>query len=153
MNISSVQRYILEGIRGIKQRRLMLALGLIIGLLSGTAAVLLKNLTHFVETKSKSWLLGDQGSELSYLLPLAGIMLTMLFVKYLLKQDIGHGVSKILFSISKLHVPISNIRTDIFEYNFLYILQKWGTEGMTAISYTAKIKSKSLSNFFSEEEE
>ncbi len=79
----------------------MLGLGLVIGLLSGTAAVLLKNLTHFVESKSKSWLLGEQGSELSFLLPLAGIMLTMLFVKYLLKQDIGHGVSKILFSISK----------------------------------------------------
>ena len=79
----------------------MLGLALVIGLLSGTAAVLLKNLTHFVETKSKSWLLGEQGSELSFLLPLAGIMLTMLFVKYLLKQDIGHGVSKILFSISR----------------------------------------------------
>ncbi len=30
-----------------------------------------------------------------------GITLTVVFVKYLLKQDIGHGVSKILFSISK----------------------------------------------------
>ena len=39
--------------------------------------------------------------ELSFLLPLAGIFITMIFVKYLLKQDIGHGVSKILFSISK----------------------------------------------------
>jgi len=101
VNFSKAQRIILDGIRGIKQRRLMLGLGLVIGLLSGTAAVLLKNLTHLVESKSKSWLLGEEGSEFSYLLPLVGIMLTMLFVKYLLKQDIGHGVSKILFSISK----------------------------------------------------
>jgi len=62
---------------------------------------LLKNLTHFVELKSKSWLLGDECSELTFLLPLCGIMLTMLFVKYLLKQYIGHGISKILFAISK----------------------------------------------------
>ncbi len=88
-------------IRHIRHRQLMLALSVIIGLLSGTAAVLLKNLTHFVEYKSKSWLLGDHSSELTYLLPLGGIMLTMLFVKYLLKQDIGHGISKILFAISK----------------------------------------------------
>jgi CIC family chloride channel protein len=101
VKLSKAQRFILESIRGIKQRRLMLGLALIIGLLSGTAAVLLKNLTHFVETKSKSLLLGDHSSELGFLLPLGGIMLTMLFVKYLLKQDIGHGVSKILFSISK----------------------------------------------------
>jgi CIC family chloride channel protein len=79
----------------------MLALSVIIGLLSGTAAVLLKNLTHFVEHQSKSWLLGDTFSELSFLLPLGGVMLTMLFVRYLLKQDIGHGISKILFAISK----------------------------------------------------
>lgn len=79
----------------------MLALSVIIGLLSGTAAVLLKNLTHFVEYNAKSWLLGDTFSELTFLLPLGGIMLTMLFVRYLLKQDIGHGISKILFAISK----------------------------------------------------
>ena len=84
----------------IRHRRLMLALSVIIGLLSGIAAALLKNLTHFVEFKSKSWLLGDHSSEMSYLLPLGGIMLTMLFVQYLLKQDIGHGISKILFAIS-----------------------------------------------------
>ena len=88
-------------IRQIKHRQLILALSVLIGVLSGTAAVLLKNLTHFVEFKSKAWLLGDHSSELTYLLPLGGIMLTMLFVKYLLKQDIGHGISKILFSISK----------------------------------------------------
>ncbi len=88
-------------IRRIRHRQLILALSVLIGVLSGTAAVLLKNLTHFVEFKSKAWLLGDHSSELTYLLPLGGIMLTMLFVKYLLKQDIGHGISKILFSISK----------------------------------------------------
>ena len=88
-------------IRLIRHRQLMLALSVLIGVLAGTAAVLLKNLTHFVELKSKTWLLGDHTSDLSFLLPLGGIMLTMLFVKYLLKQDIGHGISKILFAISK----------------------------------------------------
>jgi len=88
-------------VRHIRHRQLMIALSLIIGLLSGGAAVLLKNLTHFVEIRSKSMLLGDEAAEPAFLLPLVGIMLTMLFVKYLLKQDIGHGISKILFSISK----------------------------------------------------
>jgi chloride channel protein, CIC family len=88
-------------VRHIRHRQLMLALSVIIGLLSGAAAALLKNLTHFVEIKSKSMLLGDETTETAFLLPLVGIMLTMLFVKYLLKQDIGHGISKILFSISK----------------------------------------------------
>lgn len=100
MKFSVYQGKILEFIRGFKQRRLILGLSLIIGLLSGLAAILLKNLTHFVEHKSKMLLLGGS-SEFSFLLPLAGVFITMVFVKYLVKQDIGHGVSKILFSISK----------------------------------------------------
>ncbi len=109
MNISTFQEKILEFIRGINQRRLILGLSLVIGLLSGLAAILLKNLTHFVEHKSISLLLGDS-SELSFLLPLAGVFITMVFVKYLVKQDIGHGVSKILFSISKRkgHMKVHN---------------------------------------------
>ena len=73
----------------------MLALAVVIGLLSGIAATLLKNLTHFVELKSKSWLLGDHSPELTYLLPLGGVMLTMLFVKYLLKQLEEKPVKKV----------------------------------------------------------
>jgi CIC family chloride channel protein len=96
-----IQLRILETIRGIKQRRLILGLSLVIGFLSGIAAILLKNLTHFVEQKFKGLLLGNLSPNISILLPLLGIVLTVVFVKYLVKQDIGHGVSKILFSISK----------------------------------------------------
>jgi chloride channel protein, CIC family len=88
-------------IRKFRHRQLMLTLSILIGALSGTAAVLLKNLTHFVEHNSKSWLMGDHSSEFYFLLPLAGVLITMIFVRYLLKQDIGHGISKVLFSISK----------------------------------------------------
>lgn len=84
-----------------KQRRLILVLSLVIGLLSGIAAILLKNLAHFVEYRSKEALLAEDHTGVGFLLPVVGIFLTMLFVKYLLKQDIGHGVSKILFAISK----------------------------------------------------
>ena len=99
--IRHIERRLLDVIRHMNQRRVILALSLIIGLLSGGAAILLKNLTHFVESRSKSMLLGDHSSDLSFLLPLGGIFIAVVFVKYLLKQDIGHGVSKILFSISK----------------------------------------------------
>jgi len=88
-------------IRQIRHRQLILALSLVIGLLSGLAAILLKNLTHFVEHRSRSLLFGSLSSDIPYIFPLLGIFLTVLFVKYLVKQDIGHGVSKILFAISK----------------------------------------------------
>ncbi len=96
-----IHQRLLGYIRQIKQRQLILGLSLIIGLLSGGAAILLKNLTHFIELKSKALLMGESLSFFTHILPLVGIIITVLFVSYLLKQDIGHGVSKILFSISK----------------------------------------------------
>ncbi len=97
----NIQLQLLTLIRHIKHRRLILALSLVIGFLSGMAAILLKNLTHFVEHQSKDFLFGSGPSDFSFLLPMGGILITVVFVKYLLKQDIGHGISKILFSISK----------------------------------------------------
>lgn len=96
-----IKHFILKNIRHIRQRRLILILSLVIGFLSGMAAIALKNLAHFVEYRSKEMLLAEDHSGVGFLLPVLGIFLTMLFVKYLLKQDIGHGVSKILFAISK----------------------------------------------------
>lgn len=96
-----IQLALLRLIRQIKQRRLVLALSLIIGLLSGGAAILLKNLTHMVEHRAKALLLLDSSANISYIFPLLGILITVIFVTYILKQDIGHGISKILYSISK----------------------------------------------------
>lgn len=115
-----IQRKLLDFIRHIKQRQLILALSLIIGLLSGGAAILLKNLTHFIEDRSRTLLLGETTSSISYILPLVGILITVLFVSYLLKQDIGHGVSKILFSISKRkgHLKPHNTWSSILASSF-----------------------------------
>jgi CIC family chloride channel protein len=96
-----IQLVLLRMIRQIKQRRLILALSLLIGLLSGSAAILLKNLTHLVEHKAKALLFTESSAAISFVLPFIGILITVIFVTYILKQDIGHGISKILYSISK----------------------------------------------------
>ncbi len=82
-------------------RHFVYLLSFILGILGGLAAVILKNavhythylLTHKITDESINWLY------LAY--PLAGILITVLFVKYVVKDNIGHGISRILFSISK----------------------------------------------------
>lgn len=96
-----IQSLLIRLLRQIRQRRLVLFLSLVIGLLSGFAAILLKNLTNYVEDRAKSLMTGDSFLNVSFILPLLGILITVIFVTYLLKQDIGHGISKILYSISK----------------------------------------------------
>jgi len=84
----------------ISERNLVLILSFVIGILSGLAAVLLKTTVHYTDH-----LLTDSfKTNFSYwylVFPAIGITFTILFVKYFIKDDIGHGVSKILYSLSK----------------------------------------------------
>jgi CIC family chloride channel protein len=87
--------------KNVPQQRLILLLSAFIGVVTGLAAALLKNtvhaLTHFftenIHEFSAIWLY--------FVLPVAGILLTVLFVKFFVKEDIVHGISRILFAISK----------------------------------------------------
>lgn len=85
----------------ISERNFVYILSLAIGILSGLAALILKNLVHFVEVRLTGWFEATTFSYLYLAYPILGITLTWLFVKYVVKDDIGHGVTKILFSISR----------------------------------------------------
>ncbi|MDR2911404.1 MAG: chloride channel protein [Bacteroidales bacterium] len=88
-------------IANISERNFMYILSLIIGLASGIAALILKNLIHLVSEKLTHMLEVGGVSYLYLIYPLIGIFLTVLFVKYFIKDDIGHGISKILYAISQ----------------------------------------------------
>lgn len=88
-------------IANISDRNFIYLLSLIIGLTSGLAALLLKNLIHFVAEKLTHWFAVDGASYLYLVYPLVGIFLAVLFVRFIIKDDIGHGVSKILYAISR----------------------------------------------------
>ena len=84
----------------ISERNFVMILSFIIGILSGLAAVLLKTTVHFTHHFLTDGF--SEGFNYTYLVfPIIGIALTVLFVKYLVKDKIGHGVSRILYALSK----------------------------------------------------
>lgn len=89
--------------RHISEYGFTLILSVVVGLGAGFAAVLLKNLVHWIN----GWLLGYSlpmsfgGNALMLIYPIVGISLTVLFVKYIVGGDIGHGVPEVLLSISR----------------------------------------------------
>jgi len=88
-------------IKNIKDRQFVLFLSFLVGVLSGLAAVILKNLvyyTHYFMTNGFDFK-EENFMYLAY--PMLGILLTVLFVKLFVKDNIGHGVSRILYAISK----------------------------------------------------
>ncbi|MBP7027500.1 MAG: chloride channel protein [Bacteroidales bacterium] len=61
----------------------------------------MKNAIHFTHVLFTQGVMKGAGGVLSLAYPLAGIFLTMLAVKYLVRDNISHGISRVLYAISK----------------------------------------------------
>ena len=85
----------------IKERHFLLFVCFIVGILTAVAAYFLKtaiNFFHIFLTENFS----QENLNYSYLLfPIVGILIAGIYVKYIVKDDISHGVTKILFAISQ----------------------------------------------------
>jgi CIC family chloride channel protein len=85
----------------IKEKHFILLLSLMIGILTAFAAILLKAAIHFIQMQLTERMNITDANWLYLLYPVIGILLSGLFVKYIVKDDIGHGVTKILYAISQ----------------------------------------------------
>lgn len=94
-------RFLIWRVKHIKQRQFLLILSLVVGLLSGLAAVLLKNAIHYTHYLLTHGFDKETGSYLFLIYPIIGIVITYLYVRFFVKDQIGHGVSRILYAISK----------------------------------------------------
>lgn len=80
----------------------MLILSLLVGIACGLAAVALKLAIEYIHHGLTSWFDGDFNYNFLYLIyPGVGMFLAMLFVRYVVKDNIGHGVTKVLLAVSK----------------------------------------------------
>ena len=109
-------RYFTTRVKRINERRLMLVLSVATGLLCGLATVLLKHTVHFVQHRLAGFIENISGYNLLYFaFPALGMLLTALFVKYVVKDNISHGVTRVLYAISRKDskLPRHNVWTSI----------------------------------------
>ncbi len=105
-----IQRINKYRVRYISERNFLVIASIIVGLVVGLVAVGLKRLVHVIH-HALSELQGREGyGYLFYLLPLAGILLTVFFVQKLRKGKLGRGIANIIYSISRRHgnIPPDN---------------------------------------------
>ena len=72
-------------------RQFLLLLSLCIGLASGLAANLLKWLIHSIEHLLTKGFIITQGNIMYLVYPCVGILLSALFIKFIVRDNIGHG--------------------------------------------------------------
>jgi len=85
----------------IDQVNLVYLLSFIVGLLSALAAAILKYAIHYTHTILTRGITSESGSYLYLAYPITGMLLTLLFVRFIIKDNISHGISRILYAISK----------------------------------------------------
>jgi len=81
-------------------RDVVLFLSLVVGAACGFAAVLLDYLIQLIRGLAYSNLT-EQTRYLYFILPGAGMLVSLLIVKFLVRDNIGHGVTKVLVAVSK----------------------------------------------------
>jgi len=89
-------------------------MSVVVGLLAGLAAVTLKNITYFIESLLEKGIVFS-GNELHFILPIIGLTLVYLYVKFVHKEKLQHAISSILFALSKRKgmIPFKKIYTPL----------------------------------------
>lgn len=108
-------KFLLWRERHIKEKNFILIISFVVGILTAFSAIILKNLIHWIQHLLTSNFAVDNANYMLLVYPVIGILLSGLFVKYIVRDDIGHGVTKILYAISqrKSRIKPHNMWTSI----------------------------------------
>ena len=98
---SLLQRFIIWREKNIKEKRFILILSFLVGIFTAFAALILKVIIHWIQNFLTDNFNATEANYLYLVYPVVGIFLTGLFVRYVVKDDISHGVTKILYAISR----------------------------------------------------
>ena len=85
----------------ISEKSFLIILALLVGVTCGFAALLLKFLIHSISDTLTAHLSMTSANWPYLVLPMIGIIIVTLYVRYLVKDNISHGVTKVLYAISQ----------------------------------------------------
>lgn len=100
--------------KNISNKTFVQIMSVIVGFLAGLAAVTLKNITYFIQAVLEGGIVISQ-NQLYFILPVFGLTLVYLYVKFVHKRPIQHAVSSIIFALSKKGglLSVKNIYTPL----------------------------------------
>lgn len=94
-------KFLIWRVKHVSNKNFVLFLAGIIGLISGSAAVILKESVHFIQNQLISEFAIENGNYYYLGFPLIGILITVAISRFLLRENLGHGITQILYDIAK----------------------------------------------------
>lgn len=108
-------RLVLWREKHVKEKTFVLFVAFLVGVFGGLAAILLKTLIHVISGALTSQVDISAGNYVYILFPSIGVVIAALYVRYVVKDDISHGVTRVLYAISqnKSRLKRHNIYTSL----------------------------------------
>lgn len=97
MNIDQIIEW---RVKKVSDKQFTLVLAFFVGMLAAVAAFILHSAIHFIQHLLTSEFNMKSFNWLYLVFPIVGIWLTSLFVKYVVRDNISHGITRILYAIS-----------------------------------------------------
>ncbi|MCK5825037.1 MAG: chloride channel protein [Ichthyobacteriaceae bacterium] len=96
-------KFLVWRLKHIPNTEFVYILSVLIGLVTGLIAILLKNITHLIQhlLHNTDGAIGIYFNYYYFVIPLFGLILTYLAIKYIVRNDVSHGIPTTLHSISK----------------------------------------------------
>ena len=95
------QQFLLWREKNIKEKQFILILSFLVGIFTAFTALILKMLIHWIQNFLTDNFNTTEANYLYLVYPVVGIFLAGLFVRHIVKDDISHGVTKIIYAISR----------------------------------------------------
>lgn len=110
-----IYREFLRLTRRLSNSQIMMLLAVVVGILAGLGTYLFEILLHGIKSGLIRWFPVDSAHVLFLIYPAIGIILTTLFVKYIVRDNISEGVTRVLYAMSSRNsrIPGHNCWTSI----------------------------------------
>ena len=101
-----IYTYFLHLTRRLSTRQIMMLLAVLVGVLAGVATYLFEMLLYAIKGGLTRWFPVESAHVLYLIYPAVGIILATLFVRYVVRDNISEGVTRVLQAMLG-RVPIS----------------------------------------------
>lgn len=108
-------RFLVWREKHVKEKTFVMLLALVVGIFCGCAALILKTLIHYISHMLTQNMSITGGNYLYFIYPVVGIVIVGLYVRHIVKDNISHGVTRVLYAISqnKSRLKSHNIYTSV----------------------------------------
>ena len=94
-------RFLVWRTKYVSHRQFLMVLAAVIGFLSGLVAVVIKNLTAFIQLLLEGELIVKYHDAFYFIFPLMGLALTLLIIRFGIRNKVGNGIPTTLYAISQ----------------------------------------------------